>query len=128
MPFMKAVAAELPYLRRYARAVTGAADLGDAAVRETAIETLAETTREIARNVQEASAGTTEVSGNIAAAKAWYARARRPLHRDGRLHGGLARALLQRLDRLHPEVAPAEIGARKAKPANKQAAAPVAPP
>lgn len=35
MPFMRSVAAELPYLRRYARAVTGASDLGDAAVRET---------------------------------------------------------------------------------------------
>ena len=45
MPFMKAVAAELPYLRRYARAVTGAADLGDAAVRET-LEALLEAPRE----------------------------------------------------------------------------------
>lgn len=35
MPFMTTVAAELPYLRRYARAVTGSQDLGDAAVRET---------------------------------------------------------------------------------------------
>lgn len=45
MPFMKAVAAELPYLRRYARAVTGASDLGDAAVRET-LEALLESPRE----------------------------------------------------------------------------------
>lgn len=45
MPFMKAVAAELPYLRRYARAVTGASDLGDAAVRET-LEALLEAPRE----------------------------------------------------------------------------------
>lgn len=35
MSFMNTVAAELPYLRRYARAVTGSQDLGDAAVRET---------------------------------------------------------------------------------------------
>lgn len=42
MPFMKVVAAELPYLRRYARTVTGAANLGDAAVRET-LEALLET-------------------------------------------------------------------------------------
>ena len=35
MPFMRSVAAELPYLRRYARTVTGASDQGDAAVRET---------------------------------------------------------------------------------------------
>lgn len=45
MPFMSTVAAELPYLRRYARAVTGAADLGDAAVRET-LEALLEAPRE----------------------------------------------------------------------------------
>lgn len=45
MPFMKSVAAELPYLRRYARAVTGASDLGDAAVRET-LEALLESPRE----------------------------------------------------------------------------------
>lgn len=45
MPFMKSVAAELPYLRRYARAVTGASDLGDAAVRET-LEALLEAPRE----------------------------------------------------------------------------------
>ena len=41
MPFIRSVAAELPYLRRYARTVTGAADLGDAAVRE-ALEALLE--------------------------------------------------------------------------------------
>lgn len=35
MSFMTIVAAELPYLRRYARAVTGSQNLGDAAVRET---------------------------------------------------------------------------------------------
>jgi DNA-directed RNA polymerase specialized sigma24 family protein len=34
MPFIKSVAAELPYLRRYARALTGAQKHGDAAVRE----------------------------------------------------------------------------------------------
>lgn len=45
MTFMKSVAAELPYLRRYARAVTGASDLGDAAVRET-LEALLEAPRE----------------------------------------------------------------------------------
>ena len=45
MPFMRSVAAELPYLRRYARAVTGASDLGDAAVRET-LEALLESPRE----------------------------------------------------------------------------------
>lgn len=35
MSFMTIVAAELPYLRRYARTVTGSQHLGDAAVRET---------------------------------------------------------------------------------------------
>jgi DNA-directed RNA polymerase specialized sigma24 family protein/CheY-like chemotaxis protein len=45
MPFMTTVAAELPYLRRYARAVTGSQDLGDAAVRET-LEALLEAPRE----------------------------------------------------------------------------------
>lgn len=34
MPFMTSVAAELPYLRRYARAMTGSQKQGDAAVRE----------------------------------------------------------------------------------------------
>ncbi len=34
MAFMTSIAAELPYLRRYARAITGAQELGDAAVRE----------------------------------------------------------------------------------------------
>lgn len=45
MPFMTIIAAELPYLRRYARAVTGSQDLGDAAVRET-LEALLESPRE----------------------------------------------------------------------------------
>jgi DNA-directed RNA polymerase specialized sigma24 family protein/CheY-like chemotaxis protein len=45
MPFKRSVAAELPYLRRYARTVTGASDLGDAAVRET-LEALLESPRE----------------------------------------------------------------------------------
>ncbi|MFM7028066.1 MAG: response regulator [Chakrabartia sp.] len=45
MAFMTTVAAELPYLRRYARAVTGSQDLGDAAVRET-LEALLEAPRE----------------------------------------------------------------------------------
>ncbi len=45
MLFVKSVAAELPYLRRYARAVTGASDLGDAAVRET-LEALLESPQE----------------------------------------------------------------------------------
>jgi DNA-directed RNA polymerase specialized sigma24 family protein/CheY-like chemotaxis protein len=35
MSFMTNLASELPYLRRYARTVTGAQDLGDTAVRET---------------------------------------------------------------------------------------------
>jgi len=35
MPIRDVIAAELPYLRRYARAVTGSQSLGDAAVRET---------------------------------------------------------------------------------------------
>lgn len=48
MAFMSDVAAQLPYLRRYARAVTGAQDLGDAAVRET-LEALLEAPTEFDR-------------------------------------------------------------------------------
>lgn len=45
MPLRDVVGAELPYLRRYARAVTGSQSMGDAAVRET-LEALIEAPQE----------------------------------------------------------------------------------
>lgn len=45
MPLRNVVGAELPYLRRYARAITGSQSLGDAAVRET-LEALIEAPEE----------------------------------------------------------------------------------